>query len=139
MFQLHKHTQFTRNVNLNVMQFNIKYKFFKSYTFRNFIFFAYFLFYTINLQSLLTLWCSHKDWFSNRRTMNNINNKIVAKMRTLGKRKSGKGIKRGEKESGRDGYRENVYRRSGFTFLYSTLFHKYNASTANQRTVTYKQ
>jgi len=31
--------------------------------------------------------------------MNNINNKIVAKLRTLGEGKSGKGMKKGEREA----------------------------------------
>ena len=50
--------------------------------------------------------------------MNNINNKIVAKLRTLGKRKSGKGMKRGVRE----GERRKTVRQS--ILLYSSLFYK---------------
>ena len=55
---------------------------------------------------------------SKRRTMNNINNKIVAKSRTLGNKKRGKRTKR---ERGK----KNTERRVDWViFLYSALLHK---------------
>ena len=66
--------------------------------------------------------------------MNNINNKIVAKLRTLGEGKSGKGMKK----EGREKHDEGDLRDRMSTFILR-YFIRCNAALSNQLTVSYKQ